>query len=319
MTSHDFPATFEELERRITDWAVAREDIRAALIVGSRARSDRAADDWADLDLGFIVRRPDRYLTDLRWLGEIAPPIVHYKDPSGVTIHVLFEGGLDAGLAFLPLSVFKNALRFIAPLKRRPALQRALPLGLGGRIDALVGEAAAYYGRGYRVVVDKDRLVEPFMAAFPAPGLSALPPSEDEFREAVSEFWFNTVWIAKHLRRGELWWTIKGGWHDHMTPLMLRMIEWRVRSERGWSVDVWTDGRFLEQWAGAETVLLLRGTFPGYDEGSIQRALLDSMEAYRTLAVATAERLGFEYAIAADDGATALVNQLLVGSPGSPD
>lgn len=194
-------------------------------------------------------------------------------------------------------------------------LQRALPFGLGDRIDALLGQAGAYYRRGYRVLLDKDGMIERFMAAFPAGRASRLAPSADEFNDAVSEFWFNTVWIAKHLRRGELWWAIKGGWHDHLTPLMLRMVEWRVGSEQGWSIDVWTDGRFLEDWAGAETTSLLASTFPDYDEGSIWRALFASMAAYRTLAIATAERLGYEYDASADEGATAIVSQLFAGRP----
>ena len=315
MAKSESPVTFDELERRIGDWACGRDDIRAAMIVGSRARSDRPADAWADLDLWLVVRRPNRDLSDHSWLRDIARPIVHYKDRSGATIHVLFEGGLDAGLAFLPLAAFKNVLRFIAPLKRRPMLQRALPFGLGDRIDALLGQAGAYYRRGYRVLLDKDGMIERFMAAFPAGRASRLAPSADEFNDAVSEFWFNTVWIAKHLRRGELWWAIKGGWHDHLTPLMLRMVEWRVGSEQGWSIDVWTDGRFLEDWAGAETTSLLASTFPDYDEGSIWRALFASMAAYRTLAIATAERLGYEYDASADEGATAIVSQLFAGRP----
>jgi aminoglycoside 6-adenylyltransferase len=304
------PASFDDLESRVTEWAAARGDIRAAIVVGSRAREDRPADEWADLDVGFVVKRPARYLSDVRWLAEIASPLVSYRDSAGPTIHVLFEGGLDVGLAFLPYSAFKSALRFIAPIKRRPGVQRALPFGLGTRIDSLIAEGAAYYGRGYRVLVDKDGLVARFMAEFPAPAVRVEPPSKDDFSQTVNEFWFSAVWIAKHLRRGEHWWTIEGGWNHHMRPLMLRMIEWHACSERGWSFDVWSDGRFLEEWADPGIVECLRDALPRYDGEAIWSALLASMESFRSIANETARRLGFDYASGADEGVTALVRRL---------
>jgi hypothetical protein len=38
-------------EERAAAWAQTRSDIRAALMVGSRAHLDHPGDEWADLDL----------------------------------------------------------------------------------------------------------------------------------------------------------------------------------------------------------------------------------------------------------------------------
>ena len=68
-------------------------------------------DEWADLDLGILVEAPQRYLRRHFWLRQPGSPLAKYLDPSGVTLHVLFEDGADAGFGFLPVSTFKQAVR----------------------------------------------------------------------------------------------------------------------------------------------------------------------------------------------------------------
>ena len=41
----------DELLQRFQAWAEQRADIRAALLVGSRARAERPADAWSDIDI----------------------------------------------------------------------------------------------------------------------------------------------------------------------------------------------------------------------------------------------------------------------------
>ncbi len=44
---------YEKIERNFISWAQTVEDIRAAFIVGSRARKDHPADEWSDMDIIF--------------------------------------------------------------------------------------------------------------------------------------------------------------------------------------------------------------------------------------------------------------------------
>lgn len=39
------------MERKFISWAQTVEDIKAAFIVGSRARKDHPADEWSDMDI----------------------------------------------------------------------------------------------------------------------------------------------------------------------------------------------------------------------------------------------------------------------------
>lgn len=297
----------KQLEERFVDWAEARSDVRAAIVVGSWARVDHPADEWADLDIGFTATDPQRYLSSTDWLENIANPWVTYPDQAGVVHHVLFEGGLDAGFAVLPNNTVKQAVRFLPVLRRVPILWRLLPKGLGERLKQDIASAADYYRRGARVILDKDGLAAKFLALFPASAQPHDPPGLTEFQNVVNEFWFQAVWTAKHLRRGELWWAKAESLDGRMKALLLRVMEWDAWATHGWDYDTWEGGRFLEEWADHRAVRQLRDAFAYYDENDLWRALLATMDLFRWLASETAERLGYAYPTTADERVTAWV------------
>ena len=49
---------YEQLVKQFVEWAETRVDIRAAIIVGSRARVVEPADEWADLDIIVVTSTP---------------------------------------------------------------------------------------------------------------------------------------------------------------------------------------------------------------------------------------------------------------------
>jgi aminoglycoside 6-adenylyltransferase len=44
------PQTYEHLTERFVKWAETQPDIHAAMVIGSRARTEWPADEWSDLD-----------------------------------------------------------------------------------------------------------------------------------------------------------------------------------------------------------------------------------------------------------------------------
>ena len=83
-----------------------------------------------------------------------------------------------------------------------------------------------------------------------------IPSSEAEYLNIVNDFWFHTVWTAKHLRRGELWWA-KSCCDGYLKNLLLRMLEFHARATKGPDFDTWMSGRFLETWADPRAVAAL--------------------------------------------------------------
>jgi len=286
-------AAMDGLEASFTRWAEARDDIRAAVVVGSRARLDHPADAWADLDVGIATTEPGRYHEDTAWLSEIAPVWTMYRDPGGATYHVLFDGGLDAGIAVLPVRAFAFAAR-MAPVLNSRVVQE-MPL-IGKALRQQLNSGADYYGPGCRVLFDKDGAATRFLQAFPAGARKTRAlPSRKEFGSATNEFWFNAVWTAKHLERGELWFARTAGCEGSLRGRLLEMIEWHALAFHRLDYNTWERGRFMEEWADPRVVAELREIVTGYDRSSIRMTLHGTLALYRWLTSETAEQLGYGY------------------------
>ncbi len=302
----------DDLEARVLAWGKARKDVRGILILGSRARTDHPADEWSDIDFAIAVKDPERYMRDRRWVADIGQVAACYRDPNpgGVTLHTLFASGVYADFGFIRFADVHQAVTFLPWVRRLAPVLDRLPGSIASGIEEQVQEGGAYLQAGARTILDKDGLAERFLALLtPLPAVTASPSAHD-FAEVVSEFWFNTVRIAKHLRRGELWYVTSNDWSNYMQPLLLRMIEWHAKARHGFDYETWRDGRFLEEWADPVIVARLKGTYPDHDEDVAWKALFATMDLFRDLARDAANRLNFDYPSEADDTVTEQVTRL---------
>jgi len=279
---------YDALIARLVRWAQDQEDVRAVIVLGSRGRTDQPADEWSDLDVSLFVHDPGRYLSNADWVQVLDRPWVSFvertADGSGWERRVLFEGGLDVDLVLIPVDRVEQMAR-----------------------QGISVDSADPIRRGVRVLLDKDRLLEG-LAALPGPE-PIRPPSQVEFLQLVNDFWYHTVWTAKKLRRGELW-TAKSCADNYMKWRLLSLIEWHARATKGWDLDTWHQGRFLEQWADPRIVKQLHDAFAHYEESDVWRALWATMDLFRWVAGETAARLGYEYPAAAEEYSTELVREL---------
>jgi aminoglycoside 6-adenylyltransferase len=268
-------------------------DLRAIAIVGSRARSDHPADPWSDLDVIVMARRPKRYLTGSHWLEEIETPWLAVCEPTVVgdqpIFHITFEGGTKVDLVVVSSIAFSLAARAVEALKRHPSLLTLLPKIARDRLTLL----SDLLNRGFRFVLDKDRIADRLESGGLAPPPRS-PPSQEEFLDLVKRFLNEQVSFALKMRRGEFFVTKTSG-KSRLMDLLLQTIEWhtQVTSDR-WS-PVFERGRFLEEWAPPLVIERLRGTFPRYDPAEIWRARLEALDLFRWLAQETGDRLGYAY------------------------
>lgn len=287
-------AAYEGLVTKINEWLESEENVRAGLIIGSRARVDHPADEWSDLDIILIAKDLEPILNSAGWIENISPYWLTFidrtGDGSGYERRVLFEGGMDVDFAPISLADF-NAATSAGPSPET--------------VDAV--------SRGVRVLVDKDGLLESLLEVeFKPPPWS--PPEDSQYFNNVNDFWFHALWTAKHLRRGELWWA-KGGCDSHMKGLLRQMMEWHRRATSDSQTDTWMRGRFLEEWADPRAVKQLPEIFAHYDEADIWCALLVTIDLYRWLAIETAESLDLSYTSDIDGTVTNLVLNLKRGLP----
>jgi len=281
--------TYELLIERFTTWAEQEENVRAAIIIGSRARTDHPADEWSDLDIIVLAQDPGVYWQTKEWLTAVGAPWLSFVEPTpdgrSQEHRVLFAPGLDVDFALSPAAGFRQMLE-------------------GG----IPPDVADTIRRGARFLVDKDNLAALLPDSPPAAPLPQ-PPSEDEFLNLVHNFWYHTLWTAKHLRRGELWWA-KAGCDMHLKGLLQQLLMWHARATRGQSTDTWLRGRFLEEWADPRAVAALAAAFAHYDEEDVWQALLATMELFAWLERETAVALHYTYPTDGETHATQLVQLL---------
>jgi aminoglycoside 6-adenylyltransferase len=283
---------YKQIIERFVQWAQSEENIRTAVVIGSRARTDHPADEWADLDIVILARDLSPYLKEAQWVGRFGQPWITFLEPTpggpGMERRVLYEGGLDVDFAFFPQTVMEQALK-----------------------EALPPEMNHAFGRGFRVLLDKDGFMDLLKTA-----LVELPPpprpTPEQVLNVINDFWYHAVWTAKHLRRGELWWA-KGSCDGHLKELLRQMLEWHAHAMKGPGHDTWMRGRFLEEWADPRAVEGLKQAFAHFDEQDIWRNLLATMDLFRWVAVETAEKSGYAYPTLGDERATELVRELYKG------
>jgi aminoglycoside 6-adenylyltransferase len=164
----------EALVAAVTAWARERSDVRAVLVVGSRARADTPADRWSDTDVALVVDDPAPYLASSEWLGAFGRPLLSFVEPTAVgpfsERRVLFETGQEVDFALLPVAAARR-------MAQDP-------------------EVMAVLRRGFRVLVDELDLEATLRTG------AALPPMPDRpdqaaFAQLTHDFWYHLAWAAK--------------------------------------------------------------------------------------------------------------------------
>jgi len=256
------------IQAAVADWAREREDVRAVLVVGSQVRSGVPADRWSDLDVGLFVDEPRRLAEDATWVEEFGTPVLTFLEPTGfgaqVERRVLYETGEDVDFPMLEASTWQE-------FGAHPEAQDVL-------------------SRGYRLLYDELGLEAELAAVTPPPALEL--PDSAAFEELASDFWYHALWVAKKLRRGEVY-TALLCLDGYLKMRLVTLLEWHARALDP-SVDTWHNGRFLERWADPGALAALESAYAHYDLRDVTRALWATIDLWQAVEEETARRLGLE-------------------------
>lgn len=263
----------EKLLKRFVSWAATQTDIVAVINQGSRARKDHPADEWSDLDLIVYTTNKDRYLNNPDWLANIGNVIITFLEETATgkefERRALFQDGIDADFSIISTDRLVDDVKEPSP------------------------EDQDMIRRGVRVLVDKSGVLAKLPEGSKEPVRARSRPSEKEFDQVVNDFLYHIVWAAKKLRRGELW-TAKACCDGYMKRRLLTMIEWHTLAHKGWSTDIWFNGRFLEEWTDPKIVRRLHDTFAHYNYEDVKKALFGTGNLFVEIARETARKLGYD-------------------------
>jgi aminoglycoside 6-adenylyltransferase len=286
----DHVARYAQLIDRFVAWANTREDIVAAMIVGSRARADHPADEWSDLDAVIFATEPARLLDDDLWLASMGEPLITFREPTAVGIweerRVLFRNGCDADFSVIPAS-YIDVLAQVTPG------------------DPQHGEVANVVGRGYRVLIDKAETLAPLLARLSTERrIRPVPPTQAAFDQIRNDFWYHCVWTVKKLGRGELM-VAHECLDGNQRHLLMQMSRWLAE----WDGAVWHGTRYMEEWAPTHVLESLPATWSLHTREDILRALTAMMDLVSFLT----REIGAAYGLEVSDDEEAAARHWLHG------
>ncbi|MBN1200627.1 MAG: aminoglycoside 6-adenylyltransferase [Anaerolineae bacterium] len=241
-----YPRYADTIER-ICVWSQQTEEIKGTIIIGSQARDISRADQWSDLDLMVLVQTPDLFLKKNQWLGRFGNVVCAYNHITPLyssswdwcVKRVLFDDNRDIDFSILPYE----------------------------HLDEIVAINQTIMLKGHQVIYDAHApLLESSFGALKTADQdsAATLPTEDEWRNTINDLLYHIIWAFKKIKRQELWVAVSDI-NQHISSLLLRLIEWHTESITHQPTTIAYHGRFLEMRATGEVISRLRHCFTTYD------------------------------------------------------
>ena len=268
----------KEMMNLIMDFIETDSNIRAAVLIGSRANPNVKKDIFQDYDIGCFVRNVEPYKIDRTFLdrfGEIMimqiPEDMGDPPPAndGHYGYLLqFSDGNRIDLGFAPIEF----------LSKEP--QGSLTKVLIDK-DGILGDLAP--------PSDKDFLPE--------------EPTGKSFEDCCNEFWWVCPYVAKALWREELT-HAKSLQERIIRPQMMKMLIWYFGIKTEFKKAPGKDAKYIKSDIEPELWSILENTFADANLEHIWESLFAMGDLFRYVGKYVANTYGFEYYCEADDRVT---------------
>ena len=257
---------------------VARQDerIRAVWMNGSRANPRAPRDIFQDYDIAYLVDDMSSFLKDHSWVDVFGERLI-MQMPEEMT---LVPPELEGWFAYLMLFTDGNRIDLtLVPLKLKDK----------------------HFGSDKLTVVllDKDSSLPPL----PSPtdeDYWVRPPSAQLFADCCNEFWWVSTYVAKGLWRQEIIYA-KAHLDQHVRPMLIKMLEWRVGIKTGFALSTGKFGKYLEKYLPKEDWQALMSTYASGSYDDTWRALLAACRLFRRIAQIVAVHFGYLYPLTDDE------------------
>ncbi|MBN2305012.1 MAG: aminoglycoside 6-adenylyltransferase, partial [Anaerolineae bacterium] len=265
---------YAETVERIRVWCEREQIIEGAVIIGSQARDELAADQWSDLDVMLFLHDPVVLLDSRDWLdqfgnvvcvfNEIVP--LHFMDWDWRVRRVLYDDRRDVDFSLLPHAW----------------------------VDEVLMVNQGILAKGWRVIYDSSggdlaTKIQAITAALDDTAPFSFSPQE--FHNTINDLLFHIIWAFKKIKRGELWVAVRCI-NSYIGNLLLRLIEWYNATISRTSSRIMYEGRFLEHRTDDTLRGQLRHCITTYGAQDAVDTLGHLLDTARFLAQTLAERNG---------------------------
>jgi len=258
----------------VSAWAMKTENVRAAILTSTRANPRAPVDELSDYDIELYVLDLGPFLEGDDWMEVFGEVFV--RDPYKPMLY-------DEGIRVWRLAMFRDAPRVDFNIQ------------LVSVIEDDVAKYGGYQnGMGYAVLVDKDGLtrgaIEPTYDDY-----NTTKPTREEFEKLTNHFWWDITYVAKYLRRDELYfakWMLDGVLHH---DYLMMLLAWYVGMRSNWTTNPGARGRWLKKLLDQATWRDVESTFAGADLEDNWRAMFRMAEVFGRLGAETGQEMGYEY------------------------
>lgn len=251
---------YTDVINRLKFLSESDEHIRCCFLFGSRAQKISHADEWSDLDVVVICKKPAQYIENKEWLKNFGKTIFAFKEAVslgiGMQIRVLFDDFNDVDFAFYSISQFK----------------------------AILKDTRFYHGligRGIEILVDKDDSLAllkgaTFMRKYYTPEIN-----QNNLQNNIEDFLYHAVSAIKKLHKGEVL-TAKETLDFSMKNIIVLFIRWEAIS-RNSDIDTWHRNRHFEKWADEKFVKQFGNLYSIYNKHNIYEKVIVNILFFKKL------------------------------------
>lgn len=266
--------TDKNMAEVVTGWAKQTENVRAAILTSTRANPHAPVDELSDYDIELYVRDLQPFLEGDDWMGAFGEAFV--RDPYRPHL-------FDDGTRVWRLAMFRDAPRVDFNIQLLSVIEDDIAQFGGYSCDM-----------GYVVLIDKDNLIK---GAIPPSytEYNTKRPTREEYEELVNGFWWDVTYVAKYLRRGELYsakWMLDAHLHHHF---LYTLLAWHAGARSDWTTNPGARGRWLNRLLDSETWSDVESTFAGPDPEDNWRAMFRMAEVFGRIGAEVGEKLGYSY------------------------
>ena len=267
-------ASLHPIEEKIAGWAEREPGVGAALLIGSRASPQGARDGFSDHDIVLFLQPGARLAERDDWIETFGRPLLVFRA----------TGEHRGEPVPTRLVQYRGGHRIDFTLSRMELLRRIVEQ------DSLPDWLAA----GYRVLTDRDGVAERLLPPSPTAYVPR-PPSDAEYRGVVEAFWWESLYVAKHVGRNELLPARYSLEAVLRYECLVPMLEWYVQVSRQWEQNVGVRGSGLRWLLEPGEREILDRTYAA-DTLQSHAAALDAMiELFGRAARAVGRDLGYHY------------------------
>lgn len=260
---------YADLQNNLVAWAEGEDNVRALLLVGSRARTAPPPDQYSDLDTILFCLHPPVYVESNDWLRSLGPFWFNYldqpkhKEPEQFA---LYEGAIKIDVLIMKINEGENLQNMLDIFPFRDVLQR-----------------------GFRVLVDKTDSRSQII--IPRAENTGILPGQTEFDNHIHQGLLLVIKCMRYLERNDLW-RAYAVLNNDLRVNLLVLLEWEALTTKP-DKDIWYDGRYIDQWGNTEIVSLFPQIFSGYKKENQRAGLELFLHFYYDLVFKIAEKLGF--------------------------